>query len=326
MAIDTTIMGEKNLLAYSAGIDSSALFYLLIEHGVKFDIAIVNYQTRDASDIEEHHAIEIARRYGIECYHTRAPEFDTHFERNAREFRYQFFEDIIQKHSYDTLITAHQLNDQLEWMLMRLTKGAGVSELVGLKTISQRAGYTLIRPLLSYAKHELLEYLQSNEYSYFIDESNSDQKYERNRFRSRFADPLMEKYTDGIRRSFEYMTQDKRELESRFETVYSSHELRVIRLQSRLYKTKATDLILKELGYLMSGAQRSEVYLKESLVIGGKWAVEIQDELLYIAPYTTEPIPKKDKERYRVARVPVKIRSYCYQNSIDIEDIICQRL
>ena len=326
MAIDTTIMGEKNLLAYSAGIDSSALFYLLIEHGVKFDIAIVNYQTRDASDIEEHHAIEIARRYGIECYHTRAPEFDTHFERNAREFRYQFFEDIIQKHSYDTLITAHQLNDQLEWMLMRLTKGAGVSELVGLKTISQRAGYTLIRPLLSYAKHELLEYLQSNEYSYFIDESNSDQKYERNRFRSRFADPLMEKYTDGIRRSFEYMTQDKRELESRFETVYSSHRLRVIRLQSRLYKTKATDMILKELGYLMSGAQRSEVYLKESLVIGGKWAVEIQDELLYIAPYTTEPIPKKDKERYRVARVPVKIRSYCYQNSIDIEDIICQRL
>ncbi len=326
MAIDTTMMGEKNLLAYSAGIDSSALFYLLVEHGVKFDIAIVNYKTREASDIEEQHAIELAHRYDIECYNITAPEFESHFERSAREFRYRFFESIIEKHRYDTLITAHQLNDQLEWMLMRLTKGAGVSELVGLKSISHRGGYTLVRPLLSYAKHELLEYLQSNEYSYFVDESNSDQKYERNRFRSRFADPLMEEHTDGIRRSFEYMTKDKRELESRFETIYSSHSLRVIRLQSRLYKTKATDLILKELGYLMSGAQRSEVYLNESLVIGGKWAVELQDELLYIAPYITDTIPKRAKERYRIARVPVKIRSYCYQNSIDIEDIICQRL
>ena len=66
---------KKNLLAFSAGVDSSALLFLLLEHHIPFDIALVNYGTRESSDLEEAHAKKLAEKYGFKCYTTRAPRF-----------------------------------------------------------------------------------------------------------------------------------------------------------------------------------------------------------------------------------------------------------
>ncbi len=312
---------KKNLLAFSAGVDSSALFFLLLQHNIPFDIALVNYGTRANSDTEEAHAKDLAKRYKLTCHTIKAPHFSTHFEQNARKFRYDFFEKLIEEQHYDTLLTAHQLNDQLEWLLMRLTKGAGVSELIGLEALSQRENYTLVRPLLEYSKEELLTYLDNNQYPYFIDESNSDEKYERNLFRKQFSDPLMAEYKEGIKRSFDYLKQDKKQLEENFELIYSQKELRIIKLHASHAKVKATDLALKELGYLLSASQRKEVANEENLVIGGKWAVTLQDDLLYIAPYLTTDMPKKFKEACRVLKIPSKIRAYCFEEEIDITSL-----
>ena len=310
---------KRNLLAFSAGVDSSALFFLLLDNNIPFDIALVNYGTRRDSDKEEIHAKALAEKYDLVCHTIKAPAFTTNFEKNARDFRYDFFETLIKEHSYETLLTAHQLNDQLEWMLMRLTKGAGVSELIGLERVSQRKNYTLIRPLLEYSKDELLEYLETNQYPYFIDESNSDEKYERNRFRKKFSDPLITQYKEGIKRSFKYLRKDKESLEKEFETIYTEKSLRIIKLHKVTAKVKAVDLALKELGYLLSSSQREEIEKEESLVIGGEWAVELQEDQLYIAPYVTTNMPKKFKEECRVKRISSKIRPYLFQEKIDIQ-------
>jgi len=308
---------KKNLLAFSAGIDSSALFFLLLDNHISFDIALVNYGTRENSDNEETHAKALAEKYGLLCHTVKAPKFTTHFEKNARDFRYKFFEGLIEEHGYDTLLTAHQLNDQLEWLLMRLTKGAGISELIGLEPVTQRKNYTLIRPLLEYSKDELLEYLQANKYPYFIDKSNSDEKYERNRFRKQFSDPLITQYKEGIKRSFEYLRKDKESLEKEFETIYSDKKLRIIKLHAVAAKVKAADLALKELGYLLSASQRLEIEKEDSLVIGGEWAVEQQKDQLYIAPYVTTDMPKKFKEECRILKIPNKIRPYIFKENIN---------
>ena len=312
---------KKNLLAFSAGIDSSALFFLLIENNIKFDIAIVDYGVREESKKEVAHAKALAKKHKLFCHTIQAPKFDTHFESKARKFRYEFFESLIQIEGYDNLLTAHQLNDQLEWFLMRLTKGAGTSELLGLEPVSKRDNYTLLRPLLEYSKDELLEYLKENNYPYFVDKSNRDEKYERNKFRKKFSDPLIKEYKEGIKRSFDYLRKDKESLEKEFETVYSQKKLRVIKLHTLAVKAKAADLTLKELGYLLSASQRKEIEKEEHLVIGGKWTVELQDDLLYIAPYLTTDMPKKFKERCRVLKIPSKIRAYCFKEDLDIENI-----
>lgn len=317
LTLDTKdLKNQKNLLAFSAGIDSSALFFLLVENNIKFDIAIVDYGIRDQSKEEVIHAKALAKKYKLFCHSIEAPIFNTHFEKQARYFRYEFFESLIAIEGYDNLLTAHQLGDQLEWLLMRLTKGAGVSELLGLEPVSQRKNYMLIRPLLTYSKEELLTYLEDHDYPYFLDISNNDEKYERNKFRKQFSDPLLLTYKEGIQRSFDYLRQDKERLEKEFETIHSQKELRVVKLHTQGAKVKAADLALKELGYLLSSSQREEIEKENSLVIGGLWAVETQDDILYIAPYLTTDMPKVFKEKCRIEKIPTKLRAYYYKENI----------
>ena len=314
--------GQKNLLAFSAGVDSSALFFLLLAHHIPFDIAIVDYGLRTQSQEEVAHAKSLAKQYHIKCHTTKAPIFKSHFEQKARAFRYQFFEEIITEHGYDTLLTAHQLNDQMEWFFMRLSKGAGLGELIGLEPVTLKQGYTLVRPLLEHSKEVLLVYLEKNSYPYFVDESNSSDTYERNRFRKHFSDPFMAQYKEGVARSFAYLRQDKVVLEESFETVHADMALRIIKLHTPYARAKAADLTLKELGYLLSASQRSEIAKEQSLVIGGTWAVAQQGVLLYIAPYLTITMPKSFKEQCRIAKIPSKIRPYLYAEGVDMQTLL----
>ena len=217
---------------------------------------------------------------------------------------------------YDNLLMGHQLNDQLEWLFMRLSKGAGLMELIGLESISNRKDYKVIRPLLQTSKDELLEFLNQNSYKYFVDSSNFSDKYERNRFREEFANSFIDKYRDGVKKSFDYLKTDKAQLTQNFREIYRYQELIILKIENMKYKIKAVDITLKKLGYLLSNPQRNEIIQSNSIVIGGLWAIETQDNLIHIAPYTQIKIPKKYKDIYRKAKIPAKIRPYYYQNSI----------
>ncbi len=312
---------SKNLLAFSGGIDSSSLFFLLIEHNIPFDIAHVNYGMRTQSDDEEQSALKLANGHNLKAYTTKAPQWESHFEANARAFRYQFFEDLIEKYRYDILLTAHQLDDRLEWFLMRFVKGAGVTELTGLEEIGDRktadgTPYRVIRPLLWQTKEELRNYLDMHSLPYFVDETNQDTTIERNHFRKYFSDPLITGYASGIKRSFEYLREDKEALENGVRLIFAVDELRIFALKTPEQRVRAADKTLKELGYLLSAGQRKEIELHPSIVIGGKWVVETQDLRLYIAPYISATMPKSFKELCRKASLPSKIRPYCFLKNI----------
>lgn len=314
----TNLQNKNNLLAFSAGVDSSALFFLLLENNIKFDIAIVDYGVREQSKKEVAHAKALAKKHKLFCHNIKAPKFDTHFEKRARDFRYEFFDSLVTIEGYDNIITAHQLNDQLEWLLMRLSKGAGLSELLGLEPIIQKESYTLLRPLLSYSKDELLDYLHTHRHPYFIDESNFDEKHERNKFRKQFSNALLHEYKEGIKRSFDYLRADKASLQSGFETIYTYKSLHIIKLHDMHSKVRAADITLKKLGYLLSASQRREIDKETSLVIGGEWAVSLQDNLLYIAPYTHTDMPKTFKEKCRINKIPAKVRAYYFKENITV--------
>jgi len=313
----SSLQNHKNLLAFSAGVDSSALFFLLLQENIKFDIALINYQLRDEANKEEAHSIELAKRHHLKVYTTKAPSFQNNFEKNARDFRYNFFDNIMQEYHYTNLLTAHQLNDQLEWLLMRLTKGAGTSELLGLEVISERKTYTIIRPLLHHSKKELLNYLDKNRYPYFIDKSNLDEKYERNRFRKDFSDKLLSDYQEGIKRSFDYMREDKEILNRGYREIFHHKELYVIRYDDLSSQIRIVDKYLKKLGYLLSASQRQELKNEKSIVFGGRWSVEITEKKIYLSPYKKEVMPKVFKELCRTLKIPQKVRAYLYSENLD---------
>ena len=66
-----TLKQTKNLLAFSGGGDSVALFFLLLQNDIEFDIAIVDYGVREQSILEVEYAKELAATHNKKCYSTK---------------------------------------------------------------------------------------------------------------------------------------------------------------------------------------------------------------------------------------------------------------
>jgi len=299
----------NNLLAFSAGVDSTALFFKLLEQNINFDIAIVNYHKRNQSKEEVKYAKSLAQKYNKKIHIKDCFLDDSNFEANARNCRYKFFEKLAKEYGYTNLYLAHQLNDKLEWFLMQMSKGAGLKEIISMPKIEKKDIFTIHRPLIEMTKDEILEYLNKNNITYFVDESNFDTKYKRNYFRKEFANKFIEEFKDGIKRSFEYLEEDKHLL---FEEDWiQDKNLYYFTKQNPKIDIKKVDLILKRFGYVLSKAQRDEIIKNNfSIVIGGKLAIDSNNEKIYISPYKNTPMDKKFKEKMRISKIPPKIRGY----------------
>lgn len=309
---------KKNLLAFSGGGDSTALFFLLLQNNISFAIAIVDYGVREQSKEEVAHAMELAKIHNLACHVFHAPKIETNFEAKAREIRYDFFEELIKKYGYENLITAHHLGDRMEWLLMQFCKGAGCVELVGMQRESKKNGYTLLRPLLHLDKQELLHFLEANKITYFEDATNFDESIKRNEFRHNYAAPLLAKYLGGIKKSFEYLDADKNLLLNDEVVVHAMNKefFSIKRSHNQRSEIHAIDQILKSLGYMLSANERELLQKEESLVVGRKFLICSTKAYIFIAPYKNEKrvMQKEFKEKMRKMRIPAKLRPYLEQN------------
>lgn len=304
--IDTT----KNLLAFSAGVDSSALFYLLVDKNIPFDIAIVDYNQRAQSKDEVIYATQLAHKYNKKCFISTFDDSLKFSEKTARDFRHNFFDEIIKKENYDSLITAHQLNDMLEWFLMQLTKGAGLSELLSMQKLSYKNGYKIQKPLLEYKKQDLEEYLKKNNYKYFVDHTNSDEKYKRNYFRHNFSEKLLEQFPQGIKNSFDYLQKDLDSLLNNIEKKIFD-KLTIYKYNSDLnIAIRVIDKELKQRGIIISKDTRDEIIKTKNLTVSHKINIAITEDKIFIAPNCEAKMDKKFKEKCRVSKIPTNIRSY----------------
>ncbi|MCW1359902.1 tRNA lysidine(34) synthetase TilS [Campylobacter jejuni] len=299
----------KNLLAFSYGSDSSALFHLLMQEKIDFDLVMINYKTRKNSDLEEESAKNLALNFNKKIFIAHAPKFENNFEKQARDFRYEFFEKICLEKNYENLILAHHLNDAFEWFLMQLSRGAGLAEILGMNEFEKRKNYNIIRPLLRTSKDEIKAFLKQNEIFYFNDESNEDEKYFRNYIRKHFSNDFVSKFSEGLKRSFVYLNEDKNKL--------FKNEIK--EFKGILICAKDESLIAKALkmqGIVPSAKQRKEM-LKNDCVISSKIAVVYKDEKAFVFKYENcEKLPKIFKEECRLAKVPKFLRAYLYNHGI----------
>jgi tRNA(Ile)-lysidine synthase len=312
------LLQERNLLAFSAGVDSTALFFILHEAGIPFDIAIVDYGCRQQSKAELAYAQELAKKYNLQCHTLKAPPIAQNFEANARKIRYDFFESLIQKYSYKNLLTAHHLGDRLEWFFMQFCKGAGCLELTGMQERELRESYSLVRPLLHIDKEELFNYLHQNNIRYFVDASNTDERYTRNYFRKNITNPLLQKYKKGIIKSFEYLQEDK---DSLLQSVEYKKCNALVCFESSTPRSDIyhIDKILKSVSHLMTAKERKLLQKEINLVVGRKYIVCRVQNYICIAPYKKDArMSKKFKEQMRTLKINPKLRGYL---SLDSEAV-----
>ena len=316
------LKNSKNLLAFSGGADSTALFFLLLENEIPFDIAIVDYALRAQSKEEVSYAQELALTYKKNCHLFEADEIATNFEASARKIRYDFFEELILSYNYETLLTAHHLGDRLEWFFMQLCKGAGCAELNSLSHTTQKEGYKLLRPLLHVSKSELIDYLKTNEKKWFEDETNEDTSIKRNEFRHQYVNPLLEKYADGIKKSFTYMDEDNALLINEIELYHVKELYTFTKTKNTKSDIYHIDKILKRLGIMISVKVRDELREKDEIIISRKYVVAKSKTQIFIAPYCLHvSMDKEFNERCRVLKIPAKLRPYLFLNQELLEDI-----
>ena len=87
------------------------------------------------------------------------------------------------RHDIGAIVTAHQLDDQAETVLMRLARGSGLDGLAAIPAESRWAGMPVLRPLLDVPKARLVATLEAEGIAFAEDASNHDPRFERARLR-----------------------------------------------------------------------------------------------------------------------------------------------
>jgi tRNA(Ile)-lysidine synthase len=178
--------GDRILLAVSGGIDSMVMAHLFCMQDISIGIAHCNFSLRGPeSDKDEQLVRQFAADRGIPFYTTRF-ETKAYAKRNrlsvqmaARDLRYTWFEEIRGKNGFDSIAIAHNLNDNIETLLINLTRGTGLTGMAGMKPVSNR----IIRPLLFATREAIQTFQKGNDIAFREDMSNSETKYTRNKIR-----------------------------------------------------------------------------------------------------------------------------------------------
>lgn len=125
-------------------------------------------------------------------------------EEEARNKRYVFFEEILNKYNSKYLFTAHHGDDLVETILMKITRGSSIKGYAGINLVSDRENYSIIRPLLYITKEDIVSYCDTNNISYAVDKSNSSDDYARNRYRKYILPKLKEENKDVHRKFLDF--------------------------------------------------------------------------------------------------------------------------
>lgn len=177
-------------VAVSGGADSMALLLLTHAWAQKNNgkaIALtVDHGLRPEAKLEAEKVAQWCSARGIE-HHTltwKPPSPETTLQQEARDARYALLTKWCKAHGVKDLLTAHHRGDQAETLFFRLARGSTIRGLACMQNISELNGIRLVRPLLSFGKKELIEYLQQQKQEWIEDPSNQNMRYTRNSIRA----------------------------------------------------------------------------------------------------------------------------------------------
>ena len=222
--------GDRLLLAVSGGVDSMVLTELCHRLGFYFGIVHCNFQLRGAeSQRDEDFVVLQAERYGCEVMVKR---FDTadyaasakvSVQVAARKLRYEWFETMVVAGPARFVVTAHQLDDNIETMLMNFFKGTGIA---GMRGMLPGQGH-VVRPLLFATRVQLAEFAVAAGLRWVEDSSNQSDKYTRNYFRHRVI-PLIEEVYPGALSNLADNLGRFREIEAVYRTTIEAQQKKLL--------------------------------------------------------------------------------------------------
>jgi len=213
-----SLTSKKIVIGVSGGPDSLALLHYLLAEKEKQDlhlvVAHVDHMFRGQESYED--AIFVRdfceqHRIPFEMTRVNVPEIMNKTGKSsqiaARDVRYEFFLKIMEKYQYPFLALAHHGDDQMETMLMRVTRGSTGLARAGIPFIRPFYKGTIFRPFLGLERADIIDYCQKQNLSPRIDPSNEKGIYSRNRFRKEII-PFLKKENPHVHEHFQRFSEE----------------------------------------------------------------------------------------------------------------------
>lgn len=175
-----------------------ALMYLF--HRLEIDgLAVhVNYNRRGReSDMDAELVEQMAFEWGFDCHSLSVDPDEAagrNFQQWARSVRYDACRALAAEHSADGIVMGHHEDDQVETILQKLFRGAGLASWGGMEEWDR----TVWRPFLGFTGQEIMDYIDGHAIPYRTDRSNLQSDYARNFLRNEWI-PELEKHFPGWR-------------------------------------------------------------------------------------------------------------------------------
>lgn len=200
---------------------------------IRIGVVHINHSLRgEESDQDESFVLDLARKHNLPCHTLKvdvaavAKEKKLSFEEAARDVRYKFYKEIMERDGYTRVALGHNCDDNAELVLMNLLRGSGTRGVSGIPPVRER---WIIRPLIEASKREIVEYLTSKSQPYVTDSSNADTAYLRNRIRHSLIPHLQEEYNpsviDSLNRFSRIIMDEESWMEGETERIFSSARL-----------------------------------------------------------------------------------------------------
>jgi tRNA(Ile)-lysidine synthase len=194
--------GERLVLGYSGGVDSTVLLHVLAGLRDSMRLALsalhVNHHLSANADAWATFCQNAARALDVPCRVVDVRvERGNSLERAARDARYA----ALRAAGADCIVLAHTLDDQAETVLQQLLRGAGVKGLAGMPLVragDARGGVPILRPLIGVAREDIERFAIARRLRWVEDESNENTNLMRNWLRHDVL-PLLEQRVAAAR-------------------------------------------------------------------------------------------------------------------------------
>ncbi len=197
---------EPIAIAYSGGLDSSALLHLAHgwgrQHGVPVFAFHVHHGISPNADqwLAHCEASCAAMAVPFEACRVVLETTRSGVEAAARKLRYAALGAMCKGHGVRLMLTAHHLDDQAETVLLQLLRGSGTAGLSGMDAANAapellaNPDLVMARPLLPVSRGELERYVAEHAIAYVEDESNTHPRYARNALRHQVMPSLAQAF------------------------------------------------------------------------------------------------------------------------------------
>lgn len=178
------------VIGVSGGMDSMTLLYIFQRLNILGHVVHVNYQKRgSASDKDAALVAEVCRQWNVDCTVVEVDPAEAsgeNFQQWARNQRYQLFEEIMESEQAAGIVTAHHRDDQIETVMQKIFRGAGLASWSGMQVWNGQ----LFRPLLNIPRDQIAGYVDQNGIPYRTDASNLKSDFARNFLRNEWLSEL----------------------------------------------------------------------------------------------------------------------------------------